>query len=74
MTNCKNVGAIDRGVRAVIGIVALILAFTMFHVMDGGIAGIVAVVVGVVMLGTAAMATCPLYMPLKLSTCDVKRN
>ncbi len=74
MIGCKNVGGIDRAIRAVLGIVAIILAFTLFHVMDGGLAGIVAVVIGVVMLLTAAIAMCPLYLPFKMSTCNVKKN
>jgi len=55
----------------VIGIVALVLAFTMLGVMEGAVLGIVAAVVGVVMLLTAALGMCPLYLPLKLSTCRV---
>lgn len=69
MICCKNVGNVDRLLRALIGVVAIILAFTMFHVMDGGVLGIIAVVVGVVMLVTAAIAMCPLYLPFKMSTC-----
>ena len=69
MAVCKNVGSVDRGARAVVGIVALVLAFTWFHVMDGGLAGIIAGAVGIVMLLTAAIGMCPLYLPLKLSTC-----
>lgn len=70
MPLCKNVGSVDRGVRAVVGIVALVIAFTTLGVMAGSLWGIVAAVFGVVMLGTAAMGTCPLYIPFKLSTCD----
>ncbi len=70
-TNCKNVGTIDRGLRAVVGVVALLLAFTQFHVMDGGVAGIIAAGIGVIMLLTAAIGMCPLYIPLKLSTCSI---
>lgn len=71
MGNCTNVGTADRTVRAVIGIVALVLAFTTLGVMAGAVWGIVAAVVGVVMLGTAALGMCPAYMPLKISTCKV---
>lgn len=71
MCNCKNVGSADRAVRALIGIVALVLAFTTLGVMAGALWGIVAVVVGVVMLGTAGLGMCPLYMPFKVSTCNV---
>lgn len=71
MGNCTNVGTADRTVRAVNGIVALVLAFTTLGVMAGAVWGIVAAVVGVVMLGTAALGMCPAYMPLKISTCKV---
>ena len=71
MGNCTNVGTADRAVRAVIGIVALVLAFTTLGVMAGAAWGIVAAVVGVVMLGTAALGRCPAYMPFKISTCKV---
>lgn len=71
MDTCKNIGTADRAVRAVIGIVALVLAFTTLDVMAGEEWGIVAAVAGVVMLGTAALGICPAYMPLKISTCKV---
>ena len=69
MALCKNVGSADRGVRAVVGIVALVLAFTTFHVMDGGVRGLIAIGVGVIMLLTATVGLCPLYVPLRFSTC-----
>jgi len=72
MSVCKNVGPVDRGLRALIGIVALVIAFTSLGVMDGSIAGIIAAAVGAVMLLTAALGLCPLYVPLGLSTCKVK--
>lgn len=71
MCNCKNVGAADRAVRTLIGIIALVLAFTTLGVMAGALWGIVAAVVGVVMLVTAILGMCPLYMPFKISTCKV---
>jgi uncharacterized membrane protein len=71
---CKNVGSADRAVRALIGVVALALAFTRWGVMSGSVLGIVAAVVGVIMLGTAAMGACPLYMALKVSTCKTARQ
>ena len=71
MGNCKNVGTADRAVRAAIGIVAMVLAFTTLGVMAGAVWGIVAALVGVVMLGTAALGMCPAYMPFKISTCKV---
>lgn len=74
MCGCKNVGGADRAVRLVIGIVALVLAFTMLGVTEGAALGIVAAVVGAIMLLTAALGMCPLYLPLKLSTCRIARK
>jgi len=67
--SCKNVGSLDRVVRTVIGIAALGAAFTALDAQSGAIPGIVAAVVGIVMLLTAAIRMCPLYIPLKISTC-----
>lgn len=69
MANCKNVGSIDRVIRGSIGAIALVLAFTVLGVMEGTIGGIVTAVIGVIMLGTAALGMCPLYIPFKMSTC-----
>lgn len=69
MPSCKNVGPVDRGIRALVGIAAITLAFTKFHALDGSIAGVVALGAGAIMLITAAIGICPLYFPLKLSTC-----
>lgn len=74
MPLCKNVGSVDRIVRAVIGVVALAVAFSSLRIMEGGIAGIIAAAVGVIMLLTAAIGVCPLYVPLKLSTCKALRK
>ena len=68
----KNVGTVERAIRAIVGIVALIAAFTMLDVLAGATLGIVAVVVGVVMLGTAAIGWCPPYAIFGISTCSVK--
>lgn len=64
----KNVGKTDRTIRAVIGIVALLLAFTSLSGAWAWVAGIV----GVVMLGTAALGTCPPYALLGINTCKLK--
>ncbi|MFN9992840.1 MAG: DUF2892 domain-containing protein [Phycisphaerales bacterium] len=66
--NCRNVGAVDRIARVVIGIIAITLAFTVFNVTEAAVAGIVAGAVGVVMLITGALGFCPIYVPLKCST------
>jgi hypothetical protein len=65
----KNVGTVDRVIRGIIGIIA-IAAFAMGMV--EGTLGIVALVVGVVMLGTAIISWCPPYALLGINTCSTK--
>lgn len=65
----KNVGTIDRIIRGLVGVIA-IAAFAMGMV--EGTLGIVALVVGVVMLGTAVMSWCPPYALLGINTCSTK--
>ena len=67
----KNVGTIDRAIRAVVGI-ALLAAYFLGAV--GGTMGIVALVIGIVMLGTAALGWCPPYSLLGINTCGVKQG
>ncbi|WCL49496.1 YgaP family membrane protein [Leptospira sp. GIMC2001] len=60
-----NMGTIDRIVRALL---ALIVAGLYF---GGFISGTIAIVLGViaiVLLGTSLVGSCPLYIPLKIST------
>jgi len=65
----KNVGNIDRIIRAIVGIAAL-AAF--FMASTTGILHWVYLVVGVIGLGTAAMSSCPIYSILGLKTCPMK--
>ncbi|MDU8912701.1 DUF2892 domain-containing protein [Aestuariicoccus sp. MJ-SS9] len=60
----KNMGKTDRMIRAVLGVVLLILAFAS---LSGGWAWI-AGIVGIVMLATAAMGSCPPYSLLGINT------
>ncbi len=65
----KNVGGVDRVIRALIGLAALAAYFLGYAT---GTLGIVALVVGVVMLGTAAIGWCPPYALLGINTCPAK--
>ncbi|NNE64231.1 MAG: DUF2892 domain-containing protein [Gammaproteobacteria bacterium] len=67
----KNVGTIDRAIRAIVGIVAIALFAT--GTLQGTV-GIIAIVVGVVMLGTAAIGWCPPYALLGINSCGVKSS
>ena len=61
----KNVGTIDRSIRGIVGVVLLAVFF--LGILEGT-AGIIALVVGVVMLGTAAIGWCPPYTLLGINT------
>ena len=65
-----NVGSVDRILRFVIGVVALIFAFAYGPYAGGewGMERILLTVVGVIMLGTAAIKFCPLYRILGVCT------
>ena len=59
-----NESNVDRIIRAVVGVVLLALGFGVLS----GIGAIVADVLGVVMLATAAIGFCPLYALVNFST------
>jgi hypothetical protein len=69
-----NVGTVDRVIRLIVGVATLALAFGKLNVLEGSVWGIVAAVVGVAMLFTAAVGMCTLYIPLGISTCGVKKK
>lgn len=64
----KNEHSIDRGIRAVIAIAAIVGAAVVGF---GTVLGIVLIVVAVVMAVTAAVGFCPLYRVFGMSTCKV---
>lgn len=61
----KNVGTIDRGIRVLLGLGLLSMAFTGPQTPWGYL--------GFIPLFTAAFGTCPLYTVLRMNTCGVKR-
>lgn len=65
----KNVGTIDRAVRTIVGIAA-IAAYALEMV--SGTLGIISLIVGIVMIGTAAIGWCPPYALLGINSCGVK--
>lgn len=65
----QNVGTVDRVIRLIVG--AGLLAYGFL----GGLASpwnIVAMVVGAVLVGTAAIGWCPPYALLRINTCGTK--
>ena len=67
----KNVGNIDRIIRAIIGVAGL-AAF--FLVATTGILHWVFLIVGVIGLATAAMSSCPIYSILGMRTCPMETS
>ena len=65
----KNMGQTDRIIRTVAGVVLLLLAFGTLTGVWAWLAGIV----GVVMLTTAVMGSCPPYALLGINTCKTKQ-
>lgn len=67
----KNVGNIDKWVRILIA-VAVAVVLGMKVVALASTLGIILAIVGAIMLITALVGTCPLYMPFGISTCKVE--
>ena len=67
----KNVGAIDRSIRGIVG-VALIAMFSLGALQ--ATAGIISLVAGLVLLGTAAFGWCPPYTLLGINTDKKERQ
>jgi hypothetical protein len=65
-----NVGNIDRGIRLIIGIVALAAIF-VGPFAGGGWQSIAAGVIGIIMIGTSAIKFCPLYRIFGMRTCSI---
>lgn len=65
-----NIGTVDRAARALLGLVLLVVALGgLAPVFDAAAAKWVAIAVGGVLLATAGMRICPLYMLMGVRTC-----
>ena len=62
----QNMGTADRIIRAVV--VAPVLLVIAYVVGFATVVGVIATVLAVVMLATAAVGFCPLYVPFHLHT------
>lgn len=65
-----NESGLDRLIRAIVAVVAFVLAFTL--VGPKSVVGIILIVVGAIMGLTAAVGFCPLYRIFGINTCKVK--
>jgi hypothetical protein len=67
-----NIGTADRALRLAVGVALIALAlFGGMALFSGAVMKYGAVIVGLVMIGTAAMRFCPLYTVLGIRTCKV---
>jgi len=67
----KNTSNTDRLIRVVLG-VAIAVGAWMYLASLGTLWGSVLIIVGVILVATAAMGFCPIYRILGISTCKVK--
>ena len=66
----RNESNQDRGIRAVLGIIALLVGLFA----AGGFLRALLIIVGLVLVITAAVGFCPLYRLLGINTCKVRRE
>jgi hypothetical protein len=59
-----NMGKIDRIIRAILGIIVVVIALVAVT----EVAKIVLLVIGAILILTAAIGFCPLYAPFHFST------
>ena len=64
----RNESNQDRGIRAVVGIIALLVGLFA----GGGFLRALLTIVGLVLVITAAVGFCPLYRLLGMNTCKVR--
>ena len=61
----KNVGQTDRMIRIVVGVALLILRFASILT---GTMGVIAIVVGIILIATGFLNFCPIWAALKINT------
>ncbi|WP_162127407.1 YgaP family membrane protein [Flavobacterium phycosphaerae] len=67
----KNMGSSDRVIRV---LVAAVIAFLYYNNTINGIVGIILLVFACVFVLTSFMSFCPLYVPFRINTCNVKKG
>ncbi len=67
-----NENGVDRALRLVLGVVLLVASYMWFGVADGAITGIIAAVIGAVLVITGLVGFCPAYRLVGMSTCKVR--
>ena len=63
----RNESSTDRIIRGIAAIVAFVAAYLV-----GGTWAVVLAIVGIILLATALIGFCPLYLPFGINTCRTK--
>ena len=66
----RNIGTTDRMIRILVAVALAVLYFTK---VISGTPGFVLLILAGILFITALVGTCPLYLPLKLSTRKVQK-
>jgi hypothetical protein len=67
-----NLGAIDRAIRIILGLVLVAAPFLSgLAIFASSAATIVAIIAGIVLLATSAMRFCPIYRVFGIRTCKL---
>jgi hypothetical protein len=66
----SNENSMDRGIRVVLGLVALAASYFGLGVLEGDLVGMVVATIGVILLLTGLVGFCPAYRLVGLSTCS----
>jgi uncharacterized membrane protein len=64
----RNLGTIERIIRFILGAALLLGGLLMLGGLSGNIIGIVASVVGIILIATAAISWCPIWQALGINT------
>ena len=60
----KNMGTVDRSIRSILGIAAILIALLA----TSGVADIILYIFAAIMIVTSYVGVCPLYIPFNIST------
>ncbi|HCT44230.1 MAG: hypothetical protein CMJ35_05385 [Phycisphaerae bacterium] len=67
-----NENGVDRALRLILGVALLVASFMWLGVAAGAITGIIAAIIGAVLVLTGLVGFCPAYRLVGMSTCKIK--
>ncbi len=70
----RNCGIVDRSVRLIAEVIILLVGLFLLGGLQGDLNGLVAAVIGGLMLTTGVSGFCILYVPFGISTIEKKKG